>query len=42
MLPTFSRSEALQFVEKHRDGPFFLYLASTVPHANNERGPGRG
>ena len=28
--------EALQFVENHKDGPFFLYLALTIPHANNE------
>ncbi len=31
-------TEALGFVEKHRDQPFFLYLAYTIPHANNERG----
>ncbi len=30
--------EALQFVERHRQGPFFLYLAVTIPHANNEAG----
>ncbi len=30
--------EALQFVQRHKDGPFFLYLALTIPHANNERG----
>ncbi len=29
--------EALAFVERHRDRPFFLYLALVVPHANNER-----
>jgi uncharacterized sulfatase len=29
--------EALAFVDKHKDHPFFLYLALTVPHANNER-----
>lgn len=28
--------EALQFVERSKDKPFFLYLAFTVPHANNE------
>ncbi|UCE46883.1 MAG: arylsulfatase [Phycisphaerales bacterium] len=28
--------EALNFVEKHKDKPFFLYLAYTIPHANNE------
>jgi len=31
-------AEALQFVEKHRKEPFFLYLALTIPHANNELG----
>jgi arylsulfatase A-like enzyme len=30
--------EALQFVRDHRDEPFFLYLAFTIPHANNEAG----
>ncbi len=30
--------EALRFIESHREGPFFLYLAYTIPHANNERG----
>jgi arylsulfatase A-like enzyme len=30
--------EALAFVKKHRDHPFFLYLAFTTPHANNEAG----
>jgi uncharacterized sulfatase len=29
--------EALQFVRQHRAEPFFLYLALTIPHANNER-----
>ena len=28
--------EALDFVDRHRDKPFFLYLALTIPHANNE------
>lgn len=28
--------EALAFLETHRDGPFFLYLALTIPHANNQ------
>jgi arylsulfatase A-like enzyme len=31
-------AEALQFVESHRAGPFFLYLTYTIPHANNEAG----
>jgi len=28
--------EALSFIERHRDDSFFLYLAFTIPHANNE------
>lgn len=28
--------EALRFVETQREKPFFLYLALTIPHANNE------
>ena len=31
-------TEALKFVEDNKDGPFFLYLAITIPHANNEAG----
>ncbi|MGH7127241.1 MAG: arylsulfatase [Planctomycetaceae bacterium] len=40
--------EALKFIDRHQDGPFFLYLAFTLPHANNEAGkqgmevPGHG
>jgi arylsulfatase A-like enzyme len=30
--------EALDFVERHRNDTFFLYLAFTIPHANNEAG----
>ncbi len=30
--------EALKFVEQNKDKPFFLYLALTIPHANNEAG----
>ncbi len=29
---------SLDFVKKHKDEPFFLYLAYTIPHANNEKG----
>jgi arylsulfatase A-like enzyme len=29
-------NEALEFVEKNAKSPFFLYLAFTIPHANNE------
>ncbi|NNJ70522.1 MAG: sulfatase-like hydrolase/transferase, partial [Kiritimatiellales bacterium] len=28
--------EALEFVTRNKDNPFFLYLAYTIPHANNE------
>jgi uncharacterized sulfatase len=31
-------AEALQFVTDQKDKPFFLYLALTIPHANNEAG----
>jgi arylsulfatase A-like enzyme len=34
--------ESLAFVERHQDEPFFLYLAYTIPHANNERGAAEG
>jgi len=30
--------EALAFLERCQDQPFFLYLAYTIPHANNELG----
>jgi arylsulfatase A-like enzyme len=30
--------EALEFIEKKKNQPFFLYLAATIPHANNEAG----
>lgn len=30
--------EALAFIAKNKDRPFFLYLAYTTPHANNEAG----
>jgi uncharacterized sulfatase len=29
-------AEALKYVEENQDRPFFLYLALTIPHANNE------
>jgi len=29
--------ESLDFVTRHQNQPFFLFLALTVPHANNER-----
>jgi arylsulfatase A-like enzyme len=34
--------EALQFIDRHKAGPFFLYLAYTIPHANNEAGRNGG
>lgn len=30
--------EALGFIGRHKEKPFFLYLAYTLPHANNEAG----
>lgn len=30
--------EALAFVERNRNKPFFLYWSPTIPHANNEAG----
>lgn len=30
--------EALKFIEENQKQPFFLYLALTIPHANNEAG----
>jgi arylsulfatase A-like enzyme len=30
--------EALAFVDRNRERPFFLYLAYTIPHVNNEAG----
>lgn len=28
--------ESLEWIDEHSDEPFFLYLALTIPHANNE------
>jgi uncharacterized sulfatase len=30
--------DAFKFVRDHKDGPLFLYLGFTIPHANNEAG----
>jgi arylsulfatase A-like enzyme len=30
--PDLIAAQALQFIRKHKDGPFFLYLPTTVPH----------
>ena len=35
-------SEALDFIRRERSNPFFLYLAYTLPHANNELGRATG
>jgi arylsulfatase A-like enzyme len=40
--PDLFTKEALAFVEQNREKPFFLYLAYTTPHANNERGAKEG
>ncbi|MCS6775377.1 MAG: arylsulfatase [Chloroherpetonaceae bacterium] len=37
--PDLYTEQALQFIERNRARPFFLYLAYTIPHANNEAGP---
>jgi arylsulfatase A-like enzyme len=29
--------EALSFISKHKDQPFFLYASFTIPHGNNEQ-----
>ena len=36
--------QALAFIDRHRDKPFFLYVPLTIPHANNEgtRATGNG
>lgn len=34
--PKLMLDEALQFIEHNRARPFFLYFATTIPHANNE------
>lgn len=34
--PKLMLDEALQFIEQNKSGPFFLYFATTIPHANNE------
>jgi arylsulfatase A-like enzyme len=36
--PDFYTNEALGFISRNQKRPFFLYLAFTLPHANNEAG----
>jgi len=40
--PDLFREEALRFLTSHKDQPFFLYFATTIPHANNERARATG
>jgi len=35
--PDLFRDDALKFLEQNRREPFFLYYATTAPHANNEK-----
>ncbi|HVL15766.1 MAG TPA: arylsulfatase, partial [Gemmata sp.] len=35
--PDLFRDDALKFIEQNRRDPFFLYYATTAPHANNEK-----
>jgi arylsulfatase A-like enzyme len=37
--PDLFTAEALRWVEQNKAGPFFLYLAYTTPHANDEAAP---
>jgi len=34
--------EGINFIKNNKDNPFFLYLAYTIPHANNELGRAKG
>lgn len=36
--PDLIGNAALDFIDRQHDQPFFLYFASTLPHANNEAG----
>ncbi len=40
--PDLFTEEALDWLEKNKAGPFFLYLAFPQPHANNEKGRADG
>lgn len=35
--PDLFLKESLEFVQANKDRPFFLYFATTIPHANNEK-----
>ena len=40
--PDLMADEAIEFIEANQNDPFFLYLALTIPHANNEAGIKKG
>src|SRR5262249_30210852 len=40
--PDLFTREVLDFLNRHQNEPFFLYLAYTLPHANNELGAATG
>jgi len=37
-VPHLCQKEVIQFIDKNKDKPFFLYYALNIPHANNEGG----
>jgi len=37
-VPHLCQQEVLQFIDKNKEDPFFLYYALNIPHANNEGG----
>jgi arylsulfatase A-like enzyme len=40
--PDLFTREALGFIDRHKEEPFFLFFTPTLPHANNERGRAEG
>ena len=40
--PDLFTRDALDFIDRHKAVPFFLFLTPTLPHANNERGRTEG
>jgi arylsulfatase A-like enzyme len=40
--PDLFARNALDFLDRHKAGPFFLFFTPTLPHANNERGKEEG
>ena len=37
-VPHLAQKEVIQFIDRNKDKPFFLYYALNIPHANNEGG----